>query len=219
VTSRALRAALSLGSAVLPWGLRRRLLHGLLGWALHPNARIGFSIVDVEDLRLGDGACIGNANFISRLRTLHLGPHAQIGKLNWIRVATALAPQGAQEAPGELVMGDAAGMTGQHFIDCSGGLYLGAGSMLGGCRTTIMTHQIDVAARRQRGLPTYIGDRALIASNCTICPGTSLGAGSLVAMGSNARGACVEQGVVYAGNPARPHGAFQAPNDDYFNFT
>jgi len=217
--SRVTRAVLVVGSAVLPWSIRRRLLNRVLGWAIHPNARIGVSIIDVEDLRLGDGAAIGHANFISRLRKLHMGPGAQIGKMNWIRVATALAPQGEDEAPGELIMGDASGMTGQHFVDCSGGLYFGAGSMLGGCRTTIMTHQIDVPARRQRGHATYIGDRALVASNCTIGPGTSLAAESLIAMGSNARGACVETGVIYAGNPARPHGVFEAPADDYFNFT
>jgi acetyltransferase-like isoleucine patch superfamily enzyme len=219
LASRSARAAVTLITAALPWSIRRHLLQRLFGWALHPNARIGFSIVDVEDLRLGDGAHIGHANFISRLRRLHMGSGAQIGKMNWIRVATALAPQDEGDAPGELLMGDASGMTGQHFVDCSGGLYFGAGSMLGGCRTTIMTHQIDVPARRQRGHATYIGDRALVASNCTICPGTSLGAASLIAMGSNARGACVESGVVYAGNPARPHGAFEAPVDNYFNFT
>lgn len=219
VSSRAVRVAVSLASAILPWSIRRRLLSLLFGWGLHPTARIGVSIVDVEDLRMGADAEIGHGNFVSRLRRLQMGERAHIGKLNWIRLATALAPQDDDEAPGELIMGDASGMTGQHFVDCSGGLYFGTGAMLGGARTTVMTHQVDVMARRQRGLTTYIGDRALVASNCTVCPGTTIGRESLIAMGSNARGDCDERGVVYAGNPARPRGPWYAPEDDYFNFT
>jgi acetyltransferase-like isoleucine patch superfamily enzyme len=218
VRDRRLRALIQVLLLVVPWRIRRPLLARLCGWAIDPTARIGLSMVDVHDLRMAPGSHIGNFNLVGRVHRLWMGRSSMIGNFNWVRAATVIANQSVDEGPRALYMGDHSGITGQHFIDCSGGLYLGQGTMLGGCRTTVMTHQIDVATRRQHGHRTVISDRSLIASNCRVAPGTQLARESLVAMGSLARGELLEPRSLYAGNPAVRKGRYDAPPDHYYDF-
>ena len=70
--------------ALLPWPLRRLAMVHLQGHDIAPSARIGFSLVSVGRLTMGEGARIGHLTLIKGLARLSIGENGIIGNLNWI---------------------------------------------------------------------------------------------------------------------------------------
>ncbi|PVZ94950.1 sugar O-acetyltransferase [Amnibacterium flavum] len=123
-------------------------------------------------------------------------------------------------------VGDGVGFRPPLYLDYGSRLHVGAGSFLnadflalgGGeirigervligpsARLYTPTHPLDVRTRRdrwERVLPISIGDDVWIGGSVVVCPGVSIGAGSVVAAGSVVT-QDIPAGVLAAGNPAR----------------
>jgi len=196
------RLAIQVACLVLPWALRRRAYQALFGWEIHPTARIGASLVDVDMVRMGPDASIGPFNVFHRLRLVDLAEEVVIGRYNWFRVADAVLEHPDTRA--SLVAGRQVVITQFHFIDVSGGLDLGRLAVIGGVRSTILGHQPDTRRVRQQPVANSLADRAMLASAVAMAPGTHLAENVVVAMGSSIRGKLDEESRIYAGNPARP---------------
>ncbi len=173
-----MRLLLAIASVALPWPLRRRLLGWLVGCELADDSRIGFSLVlPRESLILDAGARIGHLNVIWNLDRLHLGHEAKIGNLNWISAIRVGKDPIFDEYPGresELVVGDFAGITQRHYLDCSDSIQIERFGLVGGLRSTLLTHHLDIHRGRQGCAPIRIGPYSLVSTNCVLLGGATL---------------------------------------------
>ena len=120
-------------AVLLPGPLKRTLLRRLLGWEIAPSAEIGLSLFqNVGHVRLGPGARVGHFNVFRNLRLLDLGAEAAIGQWNWVSAAEVLV-RGTGGDGGRLVLGRGAAITARHYLDCSGGISVGAFTSSPGC--------------------------------------------------------------------------------------
>ncbi len=163
--------------APLPWFLKRPLMQSLMGYKLHPTARIGLSLVAAEQVELGEGAQIRHLNVVKGLRRLELGPQAIIAQLNWITGFPAgpsrhFAHQ-PERAP-ELILAAHSAVTNRHLIDCTNRVTIGHHTTVAGFRSQIMTHSIDLAAGRQHSQPVEIGAYCFVGTGCIVLPGAKL---------------------------------------------
>jgi acetyltransferase-like isoleucine patch superfamily enzyme len=189
---------------LLPQPLKRVALRRLFGWTIHPSARVGLSLFDnVRGVRLGAGAHIGHFNVFRDLERVELGEKAFIGQWNWITAADVLVRQPHEDARGFLSLGEHAAITSRHYVDCTGGVDVGAYATVAGVRSTILTHQIDVASSSQQTAGTRIGAYCFVGSDVRIVPGVSIADRCLVAMGAVVAGDLAEPGVLYGGVPAK----------------
>jgi acetyltransferase-like isoleucine patch superfamily enzyme len=202
--------------ALLPQPLKRLVLRRLYGWQIDPTARIGLSLFQgVRDVSLGRGSSIGHFNVFRQLRSLELGASASIGQWNWITAAGTLVGRAAEG--GHLRLGPHSVITSRHYVDCSGGVDVGPYTTLAGVRTTILTHQIDIAASRQGAAAVRIGAYCFVGSDVRITPGSQLPDRCVIAMGAVVAGELPDSGVLYGGVPARA--LKQVDSGEYFSRT
>jgi acetyltransferase-like isoleucine patch superfamily enzyme len=192
-------------ATLLPGPFQRAALRRLLGWEIGPSARIGLSLfVGVGHVRLGEGARIGHFNVFRNLRRLELGERSSIGQWNWISASKLLLDKSTDPQHGGLVLGRKTAVTARHYIDCSGGVFVGSFSVVAGVRSTILSHQVDFGRSRSFSLPVTIGEYCFVGSNNRITPGSSLSDRCVTAMGAVVAGALDEPETLYAGVPAKP---------------
>lgn len=216
-----LKAAIQVALMVLPWFLRRPLLCVLFGYRIHPRARIGFALVVVRRLQLGDGAAIGNLTCIKGLGLLELGDHALIGRGNWISGFPLGHPQHFAHQPErrcELVLGAHAAVTNRHLLDCTGGITIGPFTTFAGFQSQVLTHSIDLETNRQSSRPVTIGAYCFVGTNCVLLGGAALPDRSVLGAKSLLNKAYDEAAQLYAGVPARPVKALD-PQLPYFQRT
>ena len=79
-----MRSLFRLCIVLLPWVLRRAVLRGIYGYEIHATARIGWSWIFPQKLRLDEHARIGHLNVAIHLERMELGAHATIDRGNWI---------------------------------------------------------------------------------------------------------------------------------------
>jgi acetyltransferase-like isoleucine patch superfamily enzyme len=201
-------ARLSLVAWLLPpcglktWLLRRlgnRIGDGVI---IGPNLVIGCGAFD-----LADGSIISPFNVFRNLASVSLGDKAFIGRLNQFTAAPAY--QRFSHRAGVLVMKELSGVTNRHYFDCSGRIEMGVGSGVGGIRTIIQSHEIDIVEDRTTVGTTVIDDHAMTATACLILKNAHIPQYSIVAAGSvvtaKKPGSEMKQGL-YAGAPARWRG-------------
>lgn len=194
--------ALRLAVGLLPHSpLKIWLLRRLLGWRIEDGCYVAPIIVDVRHVSLQRGARIGPGNVIRRLETLTMGSGAHIGRWNVITAAPGFA---AAAGNCSLTMGQESAITAAHYLDCSGSISLGRYAVIGGRRSTLMTHQVDYKEEWVVAEPTRIGDYALLQSNVLITPGRTIADGVIVAMGAVVAKDCDQNHMLYAGVPASP---------------
>lgn len=193
--------------ALLPWPLRRLAMVHLQGHDIAPSARIGFSLVSVGRLTMGEGARIGHLTLIKGLARLSIGENGIIGNLNWISGFALGHPTHFADNPGRdpsLLMGREAAITNRHLIDCTDRISIGHHTTLAGYRTQILTHSIDVRRSAQRAQPVSIGSYCFVGTGCILLAGSALPDCSVLGAGAVLTRAHAESHHLYAGSPAAP---------------
>lgn len=190
---------------LLPWALRRRLLNRLLGYRIHPEAHIGLSWIAPERLEMGAGASIGHLNVCRGPSLVRLGPHAVIGRLNWITAHPACDTTMFTEprAP-ELILGAHSALTHRHLVDCTDRVEIGAFAIVAGWRTQVLTHSVDIASGTQRCRAIHIGRHAFVATKCVLVSGAVLPDCCVLGAGSTLHKAFSRTYALYSGVPAVP---------------
>jgi len=201
-----MRRLAALLAVLLPWPLKRRLLQRLLGFRIHPSARIGFSLLLVEDLEMAAHSRIGHLNVLKGLALVRLGEHARIGRNNWIYAF----PRGHNrhfahltERFPALLLGEHSAITHRHIIDCTECVSIGRFATLAGYCTQILTHSVDVYRGRQHAEPVRLGDYTFIGTDSCILGGAVLPDHSVLAAKSLLRTVHETPYRVYAGVPSR----------------
>jgi acetyltransferase-like isoleucine patch superfamily enzyme len=189
---------------LLPGGMRRLVARLVLGWDVDPTARIGRSVVIVDEVVLGPGALIGHGNMVKGLSELRLDEDAILGTLNWVSgpaVDSGAFPWSPHRHPA-LILKRGAMITTRHIVDCSDTVTFEELAALAGIRSTVFTHSIDLVRNQQRTGRVTVGVRAAVLSNSVLLPGTAVAARSIVSAGSVVNTVLVKEGVFYRGNPA-----------------
>ena len=190
--------------ALLPSRLHRLGGTLLLGWKVHPSVHLGHSIIAARQVTIGAGATIGTGNMIKGIDELTMGEESIISFFNWISgppSGSGAFVHSPKRRPA-LVMGRGAAITGRHIIDCADTVTIDEFATMGGYRSVILTHSVDLVRNRERCAPVKIGARAAVMSNVLIMAGTSVAARSIVSAGSVVNAPLTKELTFYRGNPA-----------------
>lgn len=185
--------------------LKVRLLN-LLGHDIHPTAYLGISLVrSVKRFELAEGTGIGNFNVIGGLDLVRMGTGARINYFNLVMAGVTMdGPVDERGVHRTLQMGPQSRVISFHVLDCSGGFLVGEDCWVTGLRTTVLTHAFDP---HEGGIilePVELKKGAVIATSCTLLPGTVVGEGALMAAGSTAwTRQELAGGSLHGGVPAR----------------
>jgi len=188
-------------SVLLPWSLRRSLLEKQFGYSIHPTSRIGFCWIFPRRLIMEENSRIGHFTLCKNIDLLHLGAHAIIGQLNWITgFPTGTSRHFAHQTDRhpELIVEAHAGISSRHLIDCT------ARVRVGGFRSQLITHSIDLQAGRQSAEPIDIGEYCFVGTNCVMLGGSSLPHHSVLGAQSLLNKKWEEPYRLYGGVPAKP---------------
>jgi len=200
-----------------PCGLKVRLLN-LLGHQVHPTATIGICLVRrVDRFEVGAGSLIHHFNLFRDLRLVRLGAGCRIMLFNQVVGDSGYEPGVTQnENLRTLRMGDDSHIISQHYLDCGGGIILGDNTWVTGIRCTLLSHAFDPVNGGVILDPVTIGDRAVVATSCTMLPGTVLGEGALLAAGSTTwTGQDAKAAHLHGGVPARRLAPVEIPRHAY----
>ncbi len=196
-----------------PWAFRRRVLNRFFGCAIHPTARIGFSVL-VPDvlLRLDAGARVGHLSFAHGMDEVRVGEESIIGNLNWIfAVPTgAMVSDADPAAPARqtsLILGRHAALVGRHVVDCSDRVLIDDFAAIGGWGTHILTHGVNLAAGKVHARPITVGRSCLTGARCVLLLGAVLPPYCALGANSTLRTAETEEHSIYSGVPATRVGA------------
>jgi acetyltransferase-like isoleucine patch superfamily enzyme len=205
---RKFRSLLVLLVSQLPGEMRARLMKRLFEFDVHPSARIGLSLIDVNRLEMGPQSHIGHFNVFRHIDRLTLGESSGFGNVNWVAGEAHVHNPAVDAGDVDrdcLELGTYAVITHRHIIDVAGGVSIGSYAALAGYNSQILTHSINLEKGRQELGKVCIGDYCFIGTASVLLPGASvpgfsvLGACSVLAIMPNAEPYCVYWGV-----PARP---------------
>ena len=202
-----MKTLLRLISLFLPWEWRRRLLEKQFGYQIHPTSYIGYSWICARRLVMEENSRIGHLTVCREIDLLQLGAHSIIGQLNWITgFPTGESRHFAHQTDRhpELLLGPHAGISSRHMIDCTACVRIGAFATLGGFRSQLLTHSIDLEAGRQSSEPIEIGEYCFVGTNCVILGGCSLPHHSVLGAQSLLNETYTNPFQLYAGVPAKP---------------
>jgi carbonic anhydrase/acetyltransferase-like protein (isoleucine patch superfamily) len=210
-----LRLAVLLTVGVLPNFAKKPFYRLFFGYRLGPRVRIGWSLLDAQELDLAEGTHIAHFNLITRVGRFKTGPYARIGTLNIIRggervslgdysevirlnVLNAIPDHDCTTEP-ESVLEVAAGtvITSGHRIDFTDKVTLGRNVIVGGRSSSLWTHN------RQETAPIEIGDFCYLGSEVRLAPGAKLPEECILGLGSVLAGEIKETRSLVAGVPAK----------------
>jgi acetyltransferase-like isoleucine patch superfamily enzyme len=208
-------------SFLLPWSLRRSFLEKQFGYSIHPTSHIGFAWILPRRLIMEEHSRIGHLTLCKNIDLLHLGAHAIIGQLNWITGFPSgngrhFAHQ-TDRRP-ELIVETHAGISSRHLIDCTARVRIGAFATVGGFRSQLLTHTIDLAAGRQSAEPIDIGEYCFTGTNAVVLGGSSLPHHSVLGAQSLLNKKWDQSYQLYGGVPAKPLKQL-SPEMEYFRRT
>jgi acetyltransferase-like isoleucine patch superfamily enzyme len=202
-----MKTLLQLLSLLLPWELRRSLLEKQFGYSIHPTSRIGLAWIFPKQLVMEEGSRIGHLNLCKNIDLFHLGAHAVVGQLNWITGFPTGPSRHFAHQPDrrpELIVERHAGISSRHLIDCTARVRIGAFSIIGGFRSQLLTHSVDLAAGRQAAEPIDIGEYCFTGTNSVMLGGSALPHHSVLGAQSLLNKKWEEPYRLYAGVPAKP---------------
>jgi acetyltransferase-like isoleucine patch superfamily enzyme len=183
----------------LPWFLRRRLLVGLLGYDLHPDSYLGFSLIIVGEIKMGARARIGHFNLFRGLDYVELGSNSSIGNLNWFTTTNRICKAGC----GRLLLGQHSAITSRHYFDVQAPISIGHYTTIAGVGSIFLTHSIDVVLNCQRSSGIKIGDYCFLSAKICVLSGSEIASKIVVAAGAVVANSLAVESMLYGGVPAR----------------
>lgn len=195
---------LTLVFAISPMPIKRFIGKYILHWSIDPSANIGISYISTQRLVMEPNTRIGHFNVIRDMKEVHLEAGSHMAQWNWLSSAKELSTDNSQFDAGKLFLGAKSAIMSRHYLDCSGGIVVGRSTIIGGVKSTFLTHQIDMSSGVQTIAPIIIGDNCFLGSDIRVVAGTTIPSKSLIAMGAVVTGMLPTESTLYAGVPARP---------------
>ena len=200
---------------LLPNALKKPLYRVVFGYRLGPGVRIGLTLLDAEQVDLGEGTHIGHLNAIVRVGRFQTGRQTRIGTLNIIRggervslgdyaevmrlnVLNAIPEHDCTTEPvSVLELATGAVVVSGHRIDFTDRVRLGKNVIVGGRNSSLWTHN------RQETAPITVGDFCYLGSEVRLAPGATLPDECILGLGSVLAGEIKEPRSLVGGVPAR----------------
>lgn len=201
-----MRSLLTTFAFLLPFRRLKIRLLNRLGHDIHPSAFIGICVVrNVGRFELAEAAQIGHFNVFDGLDEVRVGRGSRILLCNYFMSGITLEPGEARsEFYKTLHMGENSHIISFHVLDCSGGLVIADDCWITGVRSTVLTHAFDPHDGGIILEPVRLEKGALVATSCTLLPGSVVGEGALLAAGSTAwTGQELAGETLHGGVPAR----------------
>ena len=182
------------------WALRR------LGNNIADNAIIGPNLVlGCGTFSLGDGSIIAGFNIFKSLAHVQLDSKNFIGSRNQFTAAPEY--QNYSDRVGMLWMKEQSFIANRHYIDCSGQVILEPYAAVGGMRSIIQSHELDLADNQTTIGRVVLGKKAVSTTACVMLKDSYLPDRSMLAAGSvmvkAKEGSELPKSGLYAGAPAR----------------
>jgi acetyltransferase-like isoleucine patch superfamily enzyme len=200
---------------LLPNVPKKFLYRLVFGYRFAPGVRIGLTLLDAEQVDLGEGTCIGHLNAIVRVGRFETGRKTRIGTLNVIRggervrlgdytevmrlnVLNAIPDHDCTTEPvSVLELAPGAVVVSGHRIDFTDRVKLGRNVILGGRNSSLWTHN------RQETAPITVGNFCYLGSEVRLAPGAKLADECILALGSVLAGEITEPRSLVGGVPAK----------------
>ena len=190
----------------LPWKMRRVLLNKLLGYDIHPKARIGFSYIYPKHLIMEEGATIGHLNVAIHLELIHMEKDCTICQRNWITGFPLDDKTKFQRFPNRrpyLIMKKDSAITKQHLIDCTDIVTIGELTSVAGYGTQILSHSTSLEYNDGGCAPIKIGHHCFVGTRSIILPGSVLPNHSVLGAGAVLNKHFKDEYSLYGGVPAK----------------
>lgn len=200
-----MRSALAALAAVLPQRLKHLLYRWYFKWDIDPTARLGCSFILVDHAVIGADVRVSHLNLFKGMELLQLDRGVTIGAFNWVSGpsrASGVFPLWPDRYP-SLIMGEEAALAMRHVIDCSDRVTFEPLSILGGNRSQILTHGVDLERNTHLVAPVCIGRSSLVFAGCILLAGSRVPPRSLVAAGAVVNRDLGGELQLYGGVPAR----------------
>lgn len=182
------------------WALRSLGNHIGQNVVLAPNL-----VLNCGRFSIADGAAIGSLNIFRRLSSLEVGSNGFIGNFNQFTAAADF--QRYSPLVGKLMIGEAGVITNRHYFDCSGQVILQPRAAVGGVKSIIQSHELDLVENRTEPGRVIVGRKAVTSTGCILLMGSYLPERSVLAAGSvltRPKGdATMPVAGLYGGVPAR----------------
>jgi acetyltransferase-like isoleucine patch superfamily enzyme len=169
--------------SLVPFGALRRLLYrSIMGFEIPSSSSVGFlTILAIMKATIGEQVHIGPLNIFKVPYEMVVGSRSRIGRNNrfsssWIILEDRFS---AMKYNPRLEFGEETLVLNDHFFDIYGVLSIGDGTWIAGYGSQFWTHGLSVTDR-----DIIIGKRNYIGSAVRFAPGSSLGDGNIVALGS-----------------------------------
>lgn len=201
--------------ALLPSFLKRPCYRLCFGYEVGKRTRIGLSIIDARECRIGDDVQIGHLNVVIGVQKLTIEEHVRIGHLNIIRggdevrlgryselirmneINSIPDPDVVNPVEPRFLLGAGSIVTTGHKIDFTDRVEIGRRTIIGGRNSSLWTHN------RQRTRPIAVGSYTYVGSEIRIAPGGSIPSRCIVGIGSVITGRLEGEEQLIAGVPAR----------------
>jgi acetyltransferase-like isoleucine patch superfamily enzyme len=211
---RLIRIAALAATALLPGLLKRAVYRFVFGYRIGARVRIGLTLLDAEQVELGEGTRIGHLNLVTSVKRFTTGACADVGWLNILRggevrlgdyaqvirlnVLNAIPDHDCTTAPESVLdLGAGAVVTSGHRLDFTDRITLGRNVIVGGRNSSLWTHN------RQETAPIVVGDFCYLGSEVRLAPGARLPGDCVLGIGSVLVAWIEAPGSLVAGVPAK----------------
>lgn len=209
------KTAAHVALAFAPSAVKVPVYRTVFGFRIAKGAKIGISILDVDQFDMGEGASIGHGNLLTRTQKVHIGAGAEIGYGNVLRGGAEIQLQPystvfrfnilnsipdndcSTDTDPRLLLGEGAYVVSGHRLDFTDRISLGKNVVLAGRGSSLWTHQAQSSA------PIDIGEFSYLGSEVRVAPGAALGPMSILGMGS-VLASNWDGHAVFGGVPAKP---------------
>jgi acetyltransferase-like isoleucine patch superfamily enzyme len=187
-------------SGVKRWALRA------LGNNIAESATTGSTLVlGCGTFSLGDDCIVSKFNIFKGLAHIRMDGKNFIG--SWNQFTAASEFQNYSDRVGLLWMKEQSFVTNRHYIDCSGQVILEPYAAVGGIKSIIQTHELDIAENVTTVGRVVFGEKAVSSTACVMLKDSYLPKRSMLAAGAvlvKAKpGGNLPESGLYAGAPAR----------------
>jgi acetyltransferase-like isoleucine patch superfamily enzyme len=169
---------------------------------------------------MASGSRIGEFNIIRSVDRVELFENARLGSFNYVTgYSTRLVDHFGhiRDRKCEFVIGASSAVTSRHYIDCTGGVYVGEFSTIAGVRSQILTHSIDLQYCRQDAQPVIVGNFCFVGTGCVLLMGSELPSYSVLGAMSLLTENLGDESMLYGGVPAKRIKRLNASQVSYFS--
>ncbi len=190
----------------LPNPIKIFIYNKYFDWDVHKTARIGFSFICADKVKIGAHTRIGHFNMIKNLEIFEIGEHSFIGNFNCanaLPVGSKIHFQGEKDRVQALIIGDHSSVVKKHYFDCNNKIEIGRHTTIAGHGCSFFTHSINVEENRQETKKITIGHYCMVGACSVVTRGAILPDCSILAANSTLHKPYDKTHSLYSGVPAK----------------